>query len=78
MACKLPVDCDPLTALLPDQAPDAEHDVALVDDQVRVAALPLATVLGLAVRLTVTAGVGVTVTVADWEALPPGPEQFRV
>jgi hypothetical protein len=50
------------------------HDVALVEDQVKVAALPLARVLGVAVKLTVAAG-GVTETVADWVALPPGPAQ---
>ena len=27
---------DPLVALVPDQVPDAEHEVALVDDQVKV------------------------------------------
>ena len=39
--------------------------------------LPLATVLGLAERLTVGAAV-VTETVADWTALPPLPVQLRV
>ena len=68
------MDCEPLVALAPDHAPAAVHEVALLDDQVKVAALPLATVLGLAVKLTVAAG-GVTVTVADWVALPPVPVQ---
>jgi hypothetical protein len=46
--------------------------VALVEDQVSVDDAPLLTVLGLA--FMVTAGLGVlTVTVADWAALPPGP-----
>jgi hypothetical protein len=58
------VDCVPLTALVPDQAPDAVQEVALVDDQLRLELLPLATVLGLAVRLTVGAG-AVTATVTD-------------
>jgi hypothetical protein len=58
------VDCVPLTALVPDQAPDAVQEVALVDDQLRLELLPLATVLGLAVRLTVGAG-AVTDTVTD-------------
>jgi hypothetical protein len=44
---------------------------------VRVAGLPLVTVLGLAVRVTVGVGV-LTATVADWEALPPGPVQLRL
>jgi hypothetical protein len=54
LALSAPVDCDPLMAL-PDQPPEATHEVALVEDQVRVAAPPLATVLGLAARLTVGA-----------------------
>jgi len=58
------VACVPFTALAPDQAPLAVHAVALVEDQVRVEPLPLATVLGLAVRLTVGAG-AVTETVTD-------------
>jgi hypothetical protein len=70
----VPVDCEPLTPLVPDQPPDAEQEVALLDDQVKVAAPPLVTVLGLAVRLTVGVG-GVTETVTDWVALPPVPAQ---
>ncbi len=65
LAVKAPVDCDPLVALEPDQAPEAAQEVALVDDHVRVDAAPLAMVLGLALRLTTAVGVGVTVTVAD-------------
>ncbi len=65
LAVKAPVDCDPLVALEPDQAPEAAQEVALVDDHVRVDAAPLAMVLGLALRLTAAVGVGVTVTVAD-------------
>jgi hypothetical protein len=72
-----PVDWVPLSALLPDQAPEAVQEVALVADQVRVALLPLVIVPGLALRLTVGAG-GVTDTVADCVALPPAPEQVNV
>ena len=72
-----PVDCEPLNALLPDQAPAALHEVALVDDQVRVEVLPLATVVGFALSATVGAGV-VTVIVADCDALPPAPVQVSV
>ena len=72
-----PVDCEPLRGWLPDQAPEATHEVALVDDQVRFEALPLVMVLGLALRLTVGAGV-VTVTVVDCAALPPAPVQVSV
>ena len=59
------MDCVPLVALEPVQAPEAEHEVALLDDHVKVEAAPLAIVLGLALRLTAAVGVGVTVTVAD-------------
>jgi hypothetical protein len=75
LAVSAPVDCDPLNALLPDQAPEAVQAVALVDDQVSVDPLPLATVLGLALKLTVAVGCALTVTVADWAALPPAPVQ---
>jgi hypothetical protein len=64
LALIAPVDCDPLIALLPDQAPDAVHEVALVADQLRVDAAPLATVLGEAVKLTFGDS-ALTVTVAD-------------
>jgi hypothetical protein len=49
----------------------------LVVVQFSVAALPLATVLGLALN-AMEGGGGVTDTVADWLALPPGPVQVRV
>jgi hypothetical protein len=65
LAVKAPVDCEPLTALVPDHAPEAVQDVALVADQVRVELPPLATVLGLALILTVAVGFGLTVTVVD-------------
>ena len=74
LALSAPVDCEPLTALLPDQAPEAVHEVALVADQLNVEAPPLAMVLGLAVKLTVGAA-AVTETVADCVALPPAPVQ---
>jgi hypothetical protein len=59
-----PLDWEPLIALLPAQPPEAVQEVALVDDQLNVEALPLATVLGLAVTLTVGAG-ALTETIAD-------------
>ena len=73
-----PVDCDPVMALAPCQAPEAVHEVALLDDHVRVDALPLPMVLGLALKLTVTAGLALTVTVAVCAAVPPAPVQVRV
>jgi hypothetical protein len=72
------VDCDPVMALAPCQAPEAEHEVALLDDQVRVDALPLPMVLGLALKLTVTVGFALTVTVAVCAAVPPAPMHVRV
>ena len=72
-----PVDCEPVNGLLPDQAPEAAHEVALVEDQVNVAVPPLVTALGPALRMTV--GVAAfTETVADCAALPPAPVQDRV
>jgi hypothetical protein len=68
---------EPLVASEPLQPPDAAQVVALVEDQLNVAVPPLATVLGLALSVTVGAGV-VTVTVADCTALPPLPVQVRV
>ena len=73
-----PVDCDPVMALLPAHAPEAVHEVALLDDQVRVDALPLPMVLGLALKLTVTVGLALTVTVAVCAAVPPVPVHVRV
>ena len=70
------MDWEPLVAWLPDQAPEAVHEVAFVVDQLKVELLPLAMELGLAARLTVGAEVGeVTETVAAWAALPPAPVQ---
>jgi hypothetical protein len=74
-----PVLADPAVARLPDQAPLAVHAVASVDDQVRVALPPLATLVGLAVKVTVGAGTELaTVTVTDLLALPPLPLQLSV
>ena len=63
--------------MLPDQAPEALQEVALVADQVKVALLPLVIALGPTLRVTVGTG-DLTVTVADWAALPPGPVQVNV
>ena len=77
LVVRLSVLWEPLVALLPVQPPEAVQDVAWVEDQVRVEVAPLATVLGLAVRVTAGAGV-VTDTVADCAALPPAPLQVSV
>ena len=68
------MDCEPLTALLPDQGPEAVQAVAWVAVQVNVELPPLAIVLGVALKLTIGAG-EVTETVADCVALPPAPVQ---
>ena len=70
------MDCEALTALVPDQAPDAVQEVALVADQLRVELLPLTMLLGLAVKVTVGAA-EVTDAVVDWNALPPLPVHVR-
>lgn len=63
-ALSAPVDCEPLRALLPDQAPEAVQEDALLEDHDRVALLPLVIVLGLAMSAAVGGG-GVTDTVVD-------------
>jgi hypothetical protein len=77
LAVSAPVDREPLTGMPPDQAPEAVQEVALVEDQLNVDALPLAMVLGLALRLTVAVGAGLTVTVVDCAAVPPAPLQVN-
>jgi len=74
-----PVVCEPLVALVPDQAPDAVQEVAFVEDHVSAEDAPLATDVGLAASDTVGLGGGGgmpdTVTVAEALALPPEPVQ---
>ena len=71
------MDCEPLRALAPDQAPEAVQPAALAAVQFNVALLPLVMALGPTLRLTV--GVGDLIeTVVDWTAVPPGPEQVSV
>ena len=71
-----PVETAPEVALLPDHAPLAVQLVAPVDDHVSVLALPLATLVGFALRETV--GGAVTVTVVDCVAVPAAPVQLNV
>jgi hypothetical protein len=66
------VVCEPLSALLPDQAPVAEHAVTFCVDQVSMEAEPDSTVLGVALNVTV-GGDRETVTVVDCVAEPPDP-----
>jgi hypothetical protein len=72
LASTAPVDCEPLVALLPAQAPEAVQAVVLADFQVKVAMPPLLTVLGVALRATVGA-VEATVTIVACDAFPPRP-----
>jgi hypothetical protein len=76
LAESTPVEAEPLTALVPLHAPEAEHVVALAADQDRVELVPLATELGAALKVTVGADF-VTEIVADCVALPPGPVQVN-
>jgi len=66
----------PDVPLLPDQAPDAEQLVALVDDQVNVVEPPDCTEVGFA--LSVTLGAGAMETVRLPLLVPPGPVQVKV
>jgi hypothetical protein len=72
-----PVDCVPVTAFAPDQAPEATHEVAFVADHVSVALPPLLMALGPTLSVTVGAD-ALTDTVADCAALPPLPVQVSV
>jgi hypothetical protein len=63
--------------LVPDQAPDAAHEVALLDAQVNVALPPLDIALGPMLRLTVGAA-ALTETIADCTAEPPVPVQVKL
>jgi hypothetical protein len=64
LADRADVVLEPLIASPPFQPPEAEHDVAWVEDQVNVDVAPLLTVLGFADRVTAGTGV-VTDTVED-------------
>lgn len=69
LAVSAPVDSLPEVGFDPDQPPVAEHPVAPVVDQVRLADAPAATVVGEALRLTVGGGV------PPWLPEPPPPPQ---
>jgi hypothetical protein len=78
-ALRAPVDCEPLSACVPLQPPDAVQAVALLVDQLRVALAPFATVLGEALKEMVGGGAGeVTDTLVACVALPPAPVQVSV
>jgi len=77
LADSAPVDWEPLTGLLPDQPPEAVHEVACEAAQVSVELLPLITELGLALRLMTGAGF-FTDTAADCVAVPPALVHVKV
>jgi hypothetical protein len=59
---------------LPDQAPVAAQELALVEDHVSVELPPLETVGGFALNRTLGCALD-TVTMADCDAVPPAPRQ---
>jgi hypothetical protein len=71
-----PVAQVPLVATKPLQPPEAVHSVALSAFHDSVELLPLVTVAGVAVSLTV--GAATVTTSADCEAEPPGPVQVNM
>jgi hypothetical protein len=76
-ADRAPVPKVPLVGSVPLQAPEAVQVVAFVELQVSVAAPPVRTDCGLAIRLTV--GTGITATVTEAGVLVPAcPVQVRV
>jgi hypothetical protein len=77
LADRAPVLCVPLTDSVPAHAPEAVHEVALVEAQVSVEAPPLATLVGLALKDTVGTAAD-TETVADCDADPPVPVHASV
>ena len=70
------LDSLPEVPLLPDQPPEATHDVAFVEDQVSVDVPPLEILAGFAVSETTGSGGGVpaTVTLAVAVALVVAPD----
>ena len=78
MAVSAAVDCDPLTPTGPDHPPEAVQAVALVAAQVKLLVPLFATLLGLALKVTVGTGCD-TDTVTDCDALLPlDPVQVKV
>ena len=65
VALSAPVLALPLVGSLPDHPPEALQLLAFVDDQLNVAAEPLLTVPGLALRLTVGFTGADTLTVTE-------------
>ena len=72
-ALTAPVLALPVVGSLPDQPPGAVQPAAFVEDQARVEADPLTTVLGVAVRLTCGAFTPAGPVVGDTALAPPQP-----
>ncbi len=77
-AANAPVDCVPDVAFAPDHAPLAEHELALVLDQLTVDEPPEGTVAGEALTETVGAGELAMVTLALRVIHPPSPHHKSV
>ena len=71
-------DCVPDVGCEPDQPPEAVQEVVFADDQDNVDDSPPAMDVGDAESDTEGRGCGATLTVTDWDALPPGPVQVSV
>jgi hypothetical protein len=77
VAVSAPVEALPLVDLAPLQPPEAVQEVALVELQTSMLAVPVPIVIGLALSATVGFG-GVTVTVAVAALDPPVPLHVSV
>jgi hypothetical protein len=81
-AVRTPVDVLPLVGSAPVQFPVAVQEVAFVELQTRVAALPLVRLVGFARSVTAGAGVAGEVPVTETDVvaslLPPAPLQVSV
>jgi hypothetical protein len=75
-----PVDALPVIGWEPLQSPDAAHEVAFAELQLRAEELPLATLVGLAVKLTVGAACTVVVVagVVGADDVEPPPHAVTV
>ena len=75
VAVRAPVLCVPLVAFVPLQPPEAVHEVALVELQLSVEALPLATTDGFTVSVTVGTAPLTVMTAVARPLAPPAPVQ---
>jgi hypothetical protein len=78
VALRAPVETVPPVACVPLQPAEAVHAAAFVVLQISVEALPVATLVGLAVKFSVGAGNTLTGAVADADGAPAAPAQVNV